>query len=235
MIAGHYATALIAHQKYPKGTLAFFLIVSQFQDLLWFLFHYLGLEPTKPIDVFNATISRMSVNMLYSHHLAPQFIWAAVVFIIAKLWFKNTKIAVISSLLCVSHFVLDIFSGHAHHLFGQDTPQIALGLYASNVYLAILIEVVFVVAMLLFFFRNESKAGIIRTTKNKIAVLAPFIYAIFFVLAVATVSFRELLNIPEFDLGFNTTMPTIIFTYVALIVFLCWVIPQKNQTNKETV
>jgi hypothetical protein len=44
MIAAHYATALIAHQKFPKGTLLFFLIISQFQDVLWFLLHYLGLE-----------------------------------------------------------------------------------------------------------------------------------------------------------------------------------------------
>ena len=231
MIAGHYATALIAHQRYPSGSLAFFLIVSQFQDLLWFLFHYLGLEPTAPHDVFDATISQMTVNMLYSHHLAPQIIWAAVVFMIGKLWFKSTKIGVIAVMVCLGHFVLDVFSGHAHHLFGQDTPQVTLGLYASNVYLAILIEVVFVVAMLLIFFRTESKAGVIRTTKNKIAVLAPFIYAIFFVLSVATVSFRELLNIPEFDLGFNTTMPTIIFTYIALIVFLCRVVPQHKGLN----
>ena len=48
MIAGHYATALVAHQKFPKGPLLFFLVVSQFQDLVWFVFHYLGLEPTTP-------------------------------------------------------------------------------------------------------------------------------------------------------------------------------------------
>ncbi len=49
MLAGHYATALIAHQKSPKGTLLYFLIASQLQDLAWFTLHYLGLEPTKPI------------------------------------------------------------------------------------------------------------------------------------------------------------------------------------------
>ena len=46
MLAGHYATALVAYQKYPKGTLLYFLIASQLQDLLWFTFHYLGLERT---------------------------------------------------------------------------------------------------------------------------------------------------------------------------------------------
>jgi len=40
MIAGHYVTAMIAHQKFSKGTLLFFLVISQLQDLLWFAFHY---------------------------------------------------------------------------------------------------------------------------------------------------------------------------------------------------
>ncbi len=48
MLAGHFTTALIAKQKFPKGTLLYFLIISQLQDFLWFLFHYLGLEPTNP-------------------------------------------------------------------------------------------------------------------------------------------------------------------------------------------
>ncbi|MDG1430660.1 MAG: hypothetical protein P8Q23_03755, partial [Paracoccaceae bacterium] len=85
MIAGHYATALIAHQKFPKGTLLFFLAVSQFQDICWFIFHYLGLEPTGPIDVFDATVANMTVSMMYSHHLLPQVIWAAVVFLLGRI------------------------------------------------------------------------------------------------------------------------------------------------------
>ena len=33
MLAGHYTTALVAYQKFPKGTLLYFLIASQLQDL----------------------------------------------------------------------------------------------------------------------------------------------------------------------------------------------------------
>ena len=72
MIAGHFATAMIAKHKFPKGSLLFFLIASQFQDLLWLVFHYLGLEPTGPADVFDATLSNVMVEMTYSHDLVPQ-------------------------------------------------------------------------------------------------------------------------------------------------------------------
>ena len=230
MIAGHYATALVAHQKFPKGTLLFFLVASQFQDIFWFVFHYLGLEPTTPDDVFDATIDTMSVSMMYSHHLLPQLFWAVVIFLIGKWLFKSTTIGLVALALFVGHIVLDFFSGHAHNVFGEDTQGVGLGLYATNAYLAILIEAVFIVVALAYYFREEVKAGIIRTGKNRAVIIGVFVYGIGFMLSVATVSFRDLLGLPEFDLGFNTTMPTIIFTYVAMTAVLYWAIPNTAET-----
>lgn len=230
MIAGHYATALIAHQKFPKGTLLFFLIVSQFQDLFWFIFHYLGLEPTTPNDVFDATMSNMSVSMMYSHHLVPQFFWAIIVFLIGKFMFKSTTIGLVALALFIGHIVLDFFSGHAHNIFGADTHKFGLGLYAKNAYLAILIEAGFITAALVYYFREEAKAGVIRSRKKRYSIIAVFIYGILFMLSIAMVSFRDLLSLPTFDLGFNTTIPMIIFTYIAMTVVLYWAVP----TNKTT-
>jgi hypothetical protein len=229
MIAAHYATALIAHQKFPKGTLLFFLIISQFQDVLWFLLHYLGLEPTTPTDVFDATISNMAVTMVYSHHVVPQLIWAIVVFILGKFLFKSTTIGLVALTLFIGHFVLDFFSGHAHYVFGEDTHQVGLGLYATNAYLAILIEAIFIAATLWYYFRTETKMGIVRTAKNRAVIIGLFVYGIVFMLSIATVSFRELLSLPTFEFGFNTTMPMIIFTYVVMMVVLYRIVPQYKQ------
>lgn len=220
MIAGHYATALIAHQKFPKGTLLFFLFASQFQDVLWFVFHYLGLEPTTPNDVLDATISNMAVSMVYSHHLLPQFVWAVMIFLIGRLLFKSTTIGIVVLALFIAHIVLDFFSGHAHNVFGADTPQVGLGLYATNAYLAIAIEALFVVAALWYYFRTETKNGVIRSKANRAAIIGVFVYGIVFMLSIATVSFRDLFGLPDFDLGFNTTVPMIIFTYIAMTVVL---------------
>ena len=93
MIAGHFTTALIAKQKFPKGTLIYFLIISQLQDFMWFIFHYLGLEPTTPSDAFDATLSNMVVDMLYSHDLFPQLIWLAFVFLIGNLARRIIRLA----------------------------------------------------------------------------------------------------------------------------------------------
>jgi hypothetical protein len=232
MLAGHFTTALIAKNKFAKGTLLYFLIISQLQDFLWFLFHYLGLEPTHPSDAFDATLSNMMVDMIYSHDLLPQLFWLAIVFLIGILLFKSTKIGLVSMALVSIHFILDFFSGHMHHIFGADTMEAGLGLYASNPYLAIFIEALFIISALWYFSRQEAKKGIIRTTKNRIAIISVFSYGIVFMLLIATKSFRELFGIPKFDLGFNTNMPTLIFTYVAMLYCLNYLVP-KFEVKKD--
>ncbi|MEM8594579.1 MAG: hypothetical protein AAGF06_07185 [Pseudomonadota bacterium] len=239
MIVGHYATALIAHnalpkyfihQQLPKKALLFFLIASQFQDILWFVFHYLGLESTSPSDVFSATLSDMAVVMVYSHHLIPQLIWALVAFLAGKLLFNSNRIGLIAMLLSLGHFVLDLLSGHPHYLFGESSHQIGLGLYANHVYAAILIEAVFVTAVLAYLFKAESAQGIVRARNNKMALIGLFVYGIVFLLLIATVSFRDRFGIPDFDLRINTAIPTIILTYVGMLVFLLKVVSATDNT-----
>ena len=226
MLAGHFSTALVANQKFPKGSLLYFLIASQFQDLLWFTFHYLGLEPTGPSDVFGATLINMTVDMVYSHDLLPQLLWVGVAFLIGKLWFKSTQVGLIGGALILGHFVLDFFSGHPHHLFGADTHAVGLGLYASNVYLAIAIEAVFTAVVLWYFFSGEAKQGIQRTPKNKMAIIGLFVFGIAFMLFIATTSFREWFGIPELNIPFNTNVPTLVMTYVGMILFLNYFVPK---------
>jgi len=233
MLAGHFTTAMVAHQKFPRGALLYFLFVSQLQDLLWFILHYLGLERTKPSDVFDATLSNMTVDMLYSHDLVPLIFWLMVTFILGKVIFKSTQIGLVGAALVVGHFVLDFFSGHPHHIFGADTADAGLGLYASNVYLAIAIEAIFCVCMLWYYFIQDAKLGIQRTPKNKAAIIGLFIFGIVFMLSIATTSFRELFGIPEFDFGFNSNIPTLIITYLGMIFYLNYFVPKFKVEKKN--
>ena len=232
MLAGHFSTALIAKQRFPKGTLLYFLIISQLQDFLWFVFHYLGIEPTNPSDAFDATLSNMAVDMVYSHDLLPLLIWLIVAFTLGEIIFKSTQIGLVSMALVSIHFVLDFFSGHMHHVFGAETMELGFGLYASDPYLAIVIEALFSIVALWYFFKEESKKGIKRTKKNKISIMSVFAYGIIFMLLIATKSFRELFGIPEFDLGFNTNMPTLIFTYGAMLYCLNYFVPKFTLDKK---
>jgi len=231
-MSGHFTAALIAHQRFPKTSLLYFLVISQLQDLMWFVFHYLGLEPTKPNDAFDATLSNMKVNMLYSHDLLPQAIWIALIYIISRVLFKSNKIALISVAILISHFTLDFFSGHMHHFFGEDSFKAGLGLYATAPYIAILIELIFILITLSYFFKVDSRKGNERTLSNKTAIVSIFAYGIIFMSVIANHSFREILNIPDFDLGFNTNMPTLILTYTAMIACLNWLVPKYKNNNE---
>lgn len=232
MLAGHYTTALVAHQKFPKGTLLYFILASQLQDLMWFTFHYLGLEPTGPTDVLDTTLNNISVDMLFSHDLLPQVFWVMAIFLIGKVLFKSNKIGLAGAALVVGHFILDIFSGHPHHIFGEETQDIALGLYASNAYLAIAIEAVFIVAVLWYFFQQEAKNGVQRSSKNKASVIGLFVFGIVFMLSIATTSFREWFNIPDFNFGFNSNVPTLVLTYIAMILYLNHFVPKFTVDEK---
>ena len=57
-------------------------------------------------------------------------------------------------------------------------------------------------------------------------IIGVFIYGIGFMLSTATVSLRDTLGIPEFDLGFNTLIPTLLFTYIAMLLILNYAIPK---------
>ena len=220
MLTGHFTTALIANQKFPKASLLYFLIISQLQDFLWFVFHYLGLEPTNPSDAFDASLINMSVDMIYSHDLLPLLVWLILGFTLGKLLFKSTQIGLVSMALVLIHFVLDFFSGHIHHVFGAETMELGFGLYASNPYLAVVIEALFCIVALWYYFKEEVKMGNRRLQSNKIAIISVFAYGIVFMLLIATHSFRELFDLPVFDFGFNTNIPTLIFTYGAMLYCL---------------
>lgn len=226
MLVGHYTTAMIAHQKLPKGTFMYFLLASQWQDLLWFTLHYFGLESTQPSDVLDTTLNGLSVDMLFSHDLLPQVFWIGILFLIGKLLFKSTKIGAVGGALVAFHFVLDIFSGHAHHVFGAESADVAFGWYATNAYLAVAIEAIFVIITLGYYFKQEARMGIMRSLFNKASIIGMFVFGIGFMLSIATVSFRDWLGIPEFDVGFNTSVPVMIILYIAMIAHLNFYIPK---------
>jgi hypothetical protein len=233
MLAGHFTTALMAHQKFPKGTLLFFIIASQFQDIMWFTLHYFGIEHTGPNDVLDTTLSTISVDMLFSHDLLPQVFWLILIFIIGKVLFKSNKIGLVSAGLVLVHFLLDLFSGHAHHIFGAESQDIAFGFYATNPFLAIAIEAVFTVVTLSYFFKKDAQLGIIRTQKNKAAIIGLFVFGVLFMLSIATTSFRELFGLPDFNLGFNSNVPTLIMTYVGMILYLNHFVPKFKTETKS--
>ncbi|MEQ8470836.1 MAG: hypothetical protein RIC35_06600 [Marinoscillum sp.] len=231
MLSGHFAPALLAHEKQlPKGTMLYFLVASQLQDLLWLVFHYFGLEPTLPVDALNVTLESIAVDMLYSHDLYPQIAWLFIVFLAGKVFFKSTKLGLIGAAITLSHILLDLVAGYPHHLFGEHTHNIGLGLYVTNVYLAILIEALFIGVLLYFFFKRQSNMGLTRSRSNKLSIIGVFAGGVLFILFIASISLRTWFGIPEFAIPINTTIPVLMLTYWGLVFYLNHLISRYSLT-----
>lgn len=231
MLSGHFAPALLAHEKgLPKGTLLYFLFACQLQDLLWLVFHYLGLEPTLPSDALNATLESIDVDMLYSHDLYPQTAWLFIVFIAGKVFFKSTKIGLIGAAFTFTHLLLDLVAGYSHHLFGEQSHDISLGLYVTNVYLAILIEALFISVLLWFFFKKQAKRGLIRSRNNMLSIIGVLEGGVLFILFIASVSLRTWFGIPEFVIPINTTVPVLLLTYLGMTFYLNHLVSKYSTT-----
>ncbi|MEM9074536.1 MAG: hypothetical protein AAGE52_38935 [Myxococcota bacterium] len=221
MLAGHYATALVAKQKAPEGSLFFFLVASQFPDLLWLVFHYLGLEPTLPTDVLDVSLGALVVEMTYSHDLIPILVWTAVIAGAGYGLYRSRRVALVGAGLVGIHAMTDYLAGYPHSVMGDGTPRIATGMYYSAPYVAVAFEALYTTIFLGWFFHNARKAGA-RTRRG--AIFGIFIFGLIFMVSVAAKSYRELFGIPSFELGFATTIPALAVTYASLILVLVRVV-----------
>ncbi len=56
---------------------------------------------------------------------------------------------------------------------------------------------------------------------------------IVFMVSIATVSFRDLFGLPVLNFAFNTTVPTIILTYIAMTAVLYWTVPETGNAATQ--
>lgn len=226
MLAGHYATALVAHQRAPTRRLpayllAWYLAVSQLPDLLWLLFHTLGFEPTQPTNLLDVTLQNLSVDMMFSHDLVPILGWGVLFGILGAVLFQNWRVGLATLTLVGLHALTDYYlGGYPHHVLGPDTPVVGIGLYLKLPFVGIALEAVYIVFFLGWFFLEECRRGAVRSPGNRRAIIGLFVFNLVFLASIAVTSMREWFGLPEFDLPFDTTIPSLVVTYLLMGAFL---------------
>ncbi len=236
MLAGHYATALVAYQRaptrrFPAYLLVWYLAISQLPDLLWLLFHTLGLEPTAPTDLLNVTLQSLSVDMMFSHDLLPVVGWGVLFGILGTFLFRDRRVGLATVALIGLHAVFDYLGGYPHHIFGPDTPVIGTGMYLTLPFVGIALEAVYIMFFLGWFFLEERRRGVERLSGNRLAIIGLFVFNLVFLASIAVTSMRDWFGLPEFSLPFETTIPSLVVTYVLMGAFL-WVVIRRGPSGK---
>jgi hypothetical protein len=158
MIAGHYATALIAKQRVPQAGIGLLLVASQLPDLAWFALTLLGLEPShahgpKPL----------AAEMMLTHDLLPLLPWIALAAIGGRTLVGSWAAGFAAAVLVVVHELCDLLVGYPHNILGPQTLEVGLGLYYAAPTLGIAIEGVFAAVLIAWAARADARAGVRRS------------------------------------------------------------------------
>ncbi|MBL8018999.1 MAG: hypothetical protein JNM27_05000 [Leptospirales bacterium] len=151
MVAGHYAAALITAAHKVKAPFWLLLLCSQIPEFLWLLLATLGIEPTLPASIFDATFANIEVDMRFSHNLVPGIIQGIITGICVFAFYRSTGVALWCSALVVIHVLCDYIVGFSHQIMWYSSPAIGLNSYRHMPYIAILIELAFALGCVAYF------------------------------------------------------------------------------------
>lgn len=133
MFVGHFAVGFAAKPAAPKTSLGTLFLAALLADVLWIAFAFIGLEHVAIKPGITAVNALDLVDIGFSHSLAMDTVWAALLAGIYFLLRRYRRGAWIVFALVLSHWLLDFVSHRpdmplvpgGHHVFG-------LGLWNSR-------------------------------------------------------------------------------------------------------
>lgn len=144
MLAGHLAVGLALKPAEKRLNLGLLVFAAFFADFLLGILVLLGIEQIHIPENFGS-LHYLTFTFPYSHGLVANLLWAALAFGLVKVLWKGPHSTWASLMLAAatfSHFVLD-WIVHIPELpvLGAGSPLLGLGLWASDLNLALILEV----------------------------------------------------------------------------------------------
>ncbi len=195
MIVGHYATALIPRRLQPEAPFWLLLLASNLSDFLWILLGLLGLEAPRPSSLWLATFQNIAVEMPYSHDGLPTLLLAIAFTVLVLILFRNLKTALWCGVLVIVHLLCDLLSGYPHHLAGNETAKIGLGLYNTAPHLALFLEALVGGLCVAWYLYDRKKAGLNTSRKTQTLLYLVFVGGALIWLPTATLPLGKVLGV----------------------------------------
>lgn len=131
---GHLAAGFTAKPADPKIPLWVFLIASEINDILYFLFSTTGIEQKTVMTMdFSQGVKYLTpaVNP-WSHGLFMSVIWSLIAAMVGFLVYKDRRSSLLLGFVVFSHWLLDFMMHSNLPLFFNGSPLVGLGLENSG-------------------------------------------------------------------------------------------------------
>ena len=131
---GHFSAGLLAKPVAPQVPFWLLLVASETNDILYFLFSSIGVEPKTSftMDFENGVRYLSTSTNPWSHGLFMSTVWSLVAGLVALLVYRNKRIAGVMGLVVFSHWLLDFLMHSNLPIFFVDSPVLGLGLENSG-------------------------------------------------------------------------------------------------------
>lgn len=233
MLAGHFATALVAKQHLPKAPIAYFLVASQLPDMLWGAFHFAGIEHTEPGNPMLASLDTMAVDMTFSHDALPMLGWILLTLVVGRLALGTWRVGFAGAALVLVHTLTDNIAGHPHNVFGPESLSVGTGMYQTAPYAAVGLEFLFTLAVMAWVIRTDRRRGVQRSKGALVAWAAVFGGGLAFMASSADLSMVEVTGLAPLPILDGAMMPMLVLTYGAMIAALIWADRRPIGTSAE--
>ena len=123
---GHLAPAFAAKPMIPRVPLWVLLIAAETNDLLYFLFTSLGIEPKTVITMdFTQGVKHLTpVSYPWSHGFFMSIVWTAIATALAFLFYRDRRTSLMIGLVVFSHWLLDFLMRSNLPLFFDRSTQV---------------------------------------------------------------------------------------------------------------
>jgi membrane-bound metal-dependent hydrolase YbcI (DUF457 family) len=169
MFLGHFAVALAAKKAAPRLSLGTAILAAQWLDLLWPVLLLTGTEKAA-LAGSDAPVPLAFTFYPYSHSLLFVTFWAAIAFMLCRFITGDKRMAFVSAVLVLSHWVLDLVV-HIPDL--PLTPfsevQYGMGLW-RNQNLSLLLELFLFAAGLWLYMQNRQQPGKWKNTATWVLI-----------------------------------------------------------------
>ncbi len=120
------------------------------------------------------------------------------------------------------HTLTDYLGAYEHFVFGPDSQVVSFGLYYSHPYVAVSLELAFIVATMFWVFRRDVAQGVRRSAATWRVWAAVFGGGTLFMFVSAGHSIAQLMGVEPSPAMAGTTVPMLAVIYTTMILALVW-------------